>query len=261
MSPRTRRRVYVVVVAAVLGATSPLWGPPALARLPFFEVEEVGVVGTRYVPPQEVVRRADVDPDASVWDDPGAWERGVEGHPLVREAAVSRAGFRRLEIQVREVEPVALVPGPDLVPVDADGRALPLDPAEVGLDLPLLPGGRVDEGEVAEDAGRDLLRVLVALRRHAPDFVRHVSSVAGGEHGSVRVRLTGGQACDLVLLPRERPVEAFRRVESALGRHEGGPAVRAADARFDGQVVLRFRDRGGPTRSASAAGRRRGGAG
>lgn len=261
MTPRTRRRVYVVAVAAVLGGTVPLWGPPALARLPFFAVEEVGVVGTRYVPPDEVVRRADVEPDASVWDDPGDWERRVEAHPLVREATVSRAGFRRLEVQVREVEPVALVPGSGLVPVDADGRALPLDPAEVELDLPILPGGRVEEGEVAEDAGRDLLRALVALRRHEPDFVRHVSSVVRGEHGSVRVRLTEGQACDLVLLPRDRPVEAFRRVESALGRHEGSDGVRAADARFDGQVVLRFRRADGRARSAAAPGRRPGGRG
>lgn len=261
MSPRTRRRVYVVAVAAALGATVPLWGPPALARLPVFTVEEVGVVGTRYVPPDEVVRRAEVEPDASVWDDPGAWERRVEAHPLVREAAVSRAGFRRLEIQVREVEPVALVPGSGLVPVDAEGRALPLDPAEVDLDLPLLPGGRVEEGEVAEDGGRDLLRVLVALRRHEPDFVRRVSSVARGEHGSVRVRLTEGQACELILLPRERPVEAFRRVESALGRHGDADGVRAADARFDGQVVLRLREPDGRGRSASARDHRRGGRG
>ncbi|MFW6193539.1 MAG: cell division protein FtsQ/DivIB, partial [Gemmatimonadota bacterium] len=239
-----------------------VWGPPALARLPFFAVEEVGVVGSRWVPPDEVVRRADVEPDASVWDDPSAWERRVEAHPLVREAAVGRAGFRRLEVQVREVEPVALVPGEDgLVPVDADGRALPLDPAEVEVDLPLLPGGRVEEGDVGEGEGRDLLRVLVALRRHEPDFVRRVSSVIRAGHGSVRVRLTEGQACEVVLLPRDRVVEAFRRVESALGRHPGDTEVRAADARFDGQVVLRFREAPGKDRSASAAGRRGGGRG
>lgn len=258
MTPRTRRRVYVMGVAALLGAAAPVWAPPVLAGLPFFAVEEVGVVGSRYVPPDEVVRRADVEPEASVWDDPDAWEARVRGHPLVREATVSRAGFDRLEIQVREVEPVALVPGSGLVPVDAEGRALPLDPTDVDLDLPVLPGGRVEEGEIAEDAGRGLLRVLVALRRAEPDFVRNVSSVVRGEHGTVRVRLTEGQACEVVLLPPDRPVEAFRRVESALGRHEGPASVEAADARFEGQVVLRF---GEETRSASAPGARAGGRG
>lgn len=238
MSPRTRRRVYVMGLAAALGATAPAWSPPLLSRLPLFDVREVGVVGTRYVQPDEVVRRAGVAADASVWDDPAGWEAAVEGHPLVRGATVERVGLSRLEIQVREVEPVALVPGDGLVPVDAEGRTMPLDPAEADLDLPLLPGAAVEDGRLAD--GRDRLEVLVALRRAEPGFVRRVSTITAGEHGSLRVRLTEGQACDVVLLPAARPVAAFRRVERALGRHEGGDAVRAADARFEGQVVLRL---------------------
>lgn len=260
MSPRTRRRLYVMGLAALLGATAPAWAPPVLAGLPLFAVEEVGVVGTRYVPPDEVVRQADVEPDASVWDDPAAWESRVEEHPLVREATVGRAGFDRLEIRVREVEPVAFVPGAPLAPVDARGRVLPLDPAEAELDLPLIPAAELRDGRVADGEGRELLATLVALRRAEAGFVRHVSTVARDEHGSVRIRLTEDQACELVLLPADRPVEAFRRVERALGRHEGGAGVRAADARFEGQVVLRLGD-GPATRSASAGSAAGGGRG
>lgn len=258
MKPRTRRRAYVIGMAALVGVSAPAWAPPLLSRVPLFEVEEVGVVGTRYVPPDEVVRKADVASGASVWDDPAAWERRVEDHPLVREATVSRSGLDRLEIQVREAEPVALVAGSDLEPVDAEGRVLPLDPAKSKLDLPLLTGARLAGDRIAGAEGRGLLRALVALRRAEPRFVRHVSEVARSEHAGVRVRLTEGQACDVVLLPDDDPVRAFRRVERALGQNAGGEDVRAADARFDGQVVLRLVDSGSAPRSARA---RRGGRG
>lgn len=253
MRRRTRRRAYVVCVAALLGATAPFWAPPVLAGVPLFGVEEVGVVGSRYVAPDEVVRRADIEPDASVWDDPAAWERRVEVHPLVREATVSRAGIDRLEIQVREAEPVALVPGSGLVPVDARGRSLPLDPVEAELDLPILPDARLEDGRLEDGDSRALLRTLVALRTAEPEFVRHVSEVRRGEHGAVRVQLTEGQACRRVLLPADEPVRAFHRVERALGQLRGGKQVMTADARFDGQVVLR------PDRSGRGAGSRSGG--
>lgn len=261
MRARTRRRAYVVGMAALLGATAPLWAPPMLSRVPVFTVDEVGVVGTRYVPPDEVVRRADVDPDASVWDDPAGWERAVEAHPLVREATVSRAGVDRLEIQVREAEPVALVPGAGLEPVDGEGRVLPLDPTEAALDLPILSDARIENGRVADGDGRAVLGALVALRRAEPEFVRNVSEVTRGQHGGVHVRLTEGQACDLVLLPLDEPVGAFRRVEMALGQHAGDRPVEAADARFDGQVVLRLERSGREARSASAGRGGRGGRG
>lgn len=256
MKRGTRRRAYVVAVAALVGGTVPLWAPSVLSRMPFFAVEEVGVVGARYVPPGEVARRAGIGAGASVWDDPTTWERLVEAHPLVREATVSRAGFDRLEVQVREVTPVALVPGSGLVPVDATGTTVPLDPAEAGLDLPILAGARTEDGRLAGADGRTLLRVLVTLREAEPEFVRHVSELRTDEHGGVRVRMTEGQACQSVLLPTDAPVRALRRIERALGRHDAGRGVVAADGRFDDQVVLRLEDRGRHVRSEGEAGPR-----
>lgn len=244
MRRRTRRRVYVVAVAVLAGGTAPLWAPSVLARMPTFGVEEVGVVGARYVPPDEVVRRAGVEPGASVWDDPGPWERRVEAHPLVQGARVRRTGFHTLEIEVRETEPVALAATPELVPVDATGRALPLDPAASGLDLPVLPGARLEEGRLVRDGGLELLHVLVALREAEPGFVSRVSHVKRGGHGHVEVGMVDGEVCERLLLPEEGTVRALRRVEMALGHHAGGRPVEVADARFDGQVVLEEARRG-----------------
>ncbi len=267
MTRRTRRRVYVVVLAALIGAGSPIWAPPLLQTLPTFRVEQVEVVGTRFLAPDEVAARADVPPDASVWDEPDRWRRRVETHPLVERARVRRSGFHSLEISVEEEEPVALVATSSaLRPVSGDGVLLPLDPARHELDLPiLLPGGSTLESGGEEEAAsakdrnegadadaqvkeridverlegveaRTLVRVLSRLRDEEPGFVAKISSLRILEGGGVEVSMVESTHAGTVLLPSEEPARALRRVELALGEQEG--AVARADARFRNQVVL-----------------------
>lgn len=238
MSRRTRRRLYVVAFAALVGAGSPLWGPPLLRSLPAFRVERVEVVGTRHVPPDEVVRRADLAPRASVWDDPEKWTLRVEEHPLVRDVRVRRLGWSRLEFEVEEVEPVALVPTPTLRPVDERGRLLPLDAARQSLDLPVLPGPvEVDSGRIRGERVEDALAAVVALRRYDPGFVAQVSDLRVLPRRALEVRMVEAAPADRILLPASRLVPALRRVEVALG--ERGGSVGTVDARYRGQVVLR----------------------
>ena len=238
MTRRTRRRIYAATVAAVVGAGAPLWAPALLSRLPAFRVEEVGVVGTRYVPPDRVAVLAAVEPDASVWDDPARWETRVRSDPLIADARVRRTGAHRIEIRVTEVEPVALVPTPDLVAVDSSGRVLPLDPAVAKLDLPILGGGSdIEGGVVTDSATLGLLRVLDRLRSTDPGFVRSSSQlvdVAGG----IEVFMADGAYASRVLLPAGEPAEGLRRVEAALAARDDRSEVARADARFDGQVVV-----------------------
>lgn len=243
MNRRTRRRILVVATAAAVGLSAPFWAPPLLARMDAFRVEKVGVTGVRYCPPEEILRRADVAATASVWDDPSRWEARVREHPLVRDARVVRAGRHRLQIQVTEVEPVALVATPELVPVDGRGRTLPLDPAGSRLDLPILGGaGDIRDGRVAEGDTRRLLETLVRLREAEPGFVEQASEFRGLEDGGVEVWMSvDAPGAAKVLLPESDPVRALGRVQMALGAHDGEP-VAAADARFDGQVVLRLEE-------------------
>lgn len=238
MTRRTRRRVYVVALAALVGAGSPVWGPPLLRSLPTFRVERVEVVGTRYLAPGVVARRADLPPDASVWDEPDRWRRRVESHPLVERARIRRSGLRTLEISVEEVEPVALAATPTLRPVSAGGLVLPLDPAEHGLDLPVLYAEiRAGVGErLEEDSARTLLRVLTRLRREEPGFAGRISTLRRLRGGGVEVRMVEGTHVRTVLLPADEPVRALRRVELALGEHDG--EVATADARYRRQAVL-----------------------
>jgi hypothetical protein len=241
MTRRTRRRIYAVAVAAAVGLGAPLWAPPLLSDVELFRVEKVEVTGVRYVSPAEVLRRADVEEGASVWDDPSGWASRVRAHPMVRDAEVLRTGIQRLEIRVREVEPVALVSTPELTPVDRRGRILPLDPARGGLDLPILHGeAAVEDGRITGPEVVSLLGILVALEEAEPGFVGEASEFRILEPGGVEVFMTSGEGtARRILLPRESPVRGLARIEMALGEHAGSSELAGADARFDGQVVLR----------------------
>lgn len=238
MNRRTRRRVYAVALAAAVGLGATWWGPPLLSGIDAFRVRSVTVTGARFVEASEVLGRAGVPDTASTWDDPTAWEQRVEEDPLVEEAEVVRTGMSGLEIRVREVEPVALVPTPELVPVDREGRLLPLDPAKVGLDLPILdlepaPGADRLEGT---DAAR-LLELLARLREAEPGFVARASELRLLEGDGAEIFLTDGPAgCERVRLPLERPLRALHRVGLVLSARDS--AVSMVDARFDGQVVV-----------------------
>lgn len=249
MTRRTRRRVYVIALAALIGAGSPVWAPPLLRVMPAFRVEKVEVVGTRFLAPGEVAERAAVPADASVWDEPDRWRSRVESHPLVERARVRRSGFHTLEITVDEVEPLALVAstgdGGTLRPVSAAGRLLPLDPAEHGLDLPILlvdgaAGERTavasPDGRLEDPDARTMIRVLAELREENPGFVGKISSLHTLAGGGIQVRMVESTHARSVVLPPEDPVRALRRVELALGEEDG--RVQAADARYSGQVVI-----------------------
>jgi len=236
---RTRRRVYVVVLAALIGAGSPIWAPPLLQTLPAFRVEKVEVVGTRFLAPDEVAARADVPPGASVWDEPERWRRRVEAHPLVERARVRRAGFHTLEIAVEEVEPMALAATTGtLRPISEEGALLPLDPARHGLDLPvlLLDSASADGERLRGGDAGTLVGALSRLSEEEPGFVGKISSLRILADGGIEVRMVESTHARTVLLPPADPARALRRVELALGEQEG--AVETADARFRDQVVL-----------------------
>lgn len=241
LTRRGRRRLTVVVLAAAAGLTVPLWVPRLLSALPAFRVERVQVVGTQHVAPTEVVDLAAVEEDASVWDDPTAWEERVETHPMIREAHVRRDGLHGVEIRVVEKRPVALVATPELLAVSAEGRILPLEPWRSGVDLPLIAGPTtVEDGVVRDPAVRELGAVLDRLYAQDPAFVEQVSEVRRAGAGYEFLMLPGAEAGE-VLLPAEAPGPALRRVALALGQTGDARVVRA-DARYARQVVLTLGD-------------------
>jgi hypothetical protein len=238
LTRRGRRRLFVIAVAGLVGLSVPRWVPRLLATLPAFRVEQISVLGTRYVAPDEIKRLIAVSPDASVWDDVERLADRVRAHPMIREATVRRDGLHGLSVTVVEKRPVALVATPELRPVNGDGRLLPLRPAEAALDLPIVQGVTDVEGSMVTDPGVRLLAgVLDALDRSDPDFVSVVSEASIDPDGAIHFRMLPTADAGEVLLPAGDPVEALRRVSLALGRVPDRRVDRA-DARFDRQVVL-----------------------
>lgn len=240
MSRRLRSRLAVVVAAGATGVLSPLWGPLVLRNVPIFGVEDVRIVGAHFVPEHAVRALAAFGPEASVWDDMRPTERRLAEHPLILEARVRRAGVHRLDVVVREVRPVAFVSTPELVPLDAGGQALPLDPTGRALDLPILLEATVVDGRVEPEAARLALDVLDQVSALDSAFTRRISEIRPLRGTSVEFVLLPGSPLNRVVLPFRDAVAAFLRVGSAVSLAEARGPVRAADARFENEVVIRM---------------------
>ncbi len=245
MNRTLRRRLWVVGGASCLGILAPVWGPVLLRQLPVFAVEDMQVNGARFVSNEQVLKLAVLDSDASVWDDMQTVAEAIAAHPLILEARIRRTGIHRLDIDVIEVEPIALAATPVLVPVDASGRRVPIDPASHDVDLPVLLGGRMsDSDRVEPEAARRALVVLRQLSELDSEFARRISSLRPIGSEAVEFVLLPDSPVKLVILPLHDAVRAFLRVESAVGMPEIQGSIASADARYRGEVVIRLGGQG-----------------
>jgi len=144
--PRWRQRALLGVAGSGLLVLSWLGAPFVLRRLAMFRVRQIELVGVRNLAPDAVIAALRLGPRASVFGDTRLLADRVRGLAGVAEARVVRRLPAVLSVELREVEPAALVVAPrgsgrGLVAVDAAGRPLPFDPARSGLDLPIAASG------------------------------------------------------------------------------------------------------------------------
>jgi hypothetical protein len=218
----------------VLGALA-LWlaAPSVLRRLTFFRVRQVEVVGVKNLDPDAVLAALRLPPQASVFDDTRLLADRVRGLAGVADARVARRLPAALKVIVREVEPVALVPGAGgLIAVDAGGRSLPFDPVRTaggggGLDLP-----------IAQVADSGIVQVLARIQAFDPVLFHDIDTARrfGGARGDVILELGSHR----VLLARDAGPEVVQAVV-LVARDLAAKARRYAelDARYAGQVVVR----------------------
>jgi cell division protein FtsQ len=116
------------------------WGSRAAARqMAFFRVRAVEIRGVRYIQPSEVVSRLRIDTVASLWDDLEPYRQRIMRHPQVSDVSITRRMPGTLVVTIRENLPVALVQtSTGLLPYDSLGKQLPIDPARMNLDLPIV---------------------------------------------------------------------------------------------------------------------------
>lgn len=221
------------------------WGPSlpdAMSRMETFQVKDVEVRGLRFLTEDSVVARLQLGSVASVWGDPSVWEERVEGHPLVRDAAIRRRLPGGLVVTVEERVPVALAGTPTLEPVDREGHRLPIDPTRYGLDLPIIAAEETPppSASVFPEEVRMLAAEIEHLRRTDEELVRRISTLSLRDDGALELHLLSPDV-DLLLSPRTsvaRLREAEAALTDAISRTPGRiPAV--VDLRFADQIVVR----------------------
>ena len=232
------------LVALIMAAG---WGVRAGARqMAFFRVRTVEIRGTRYLQPNEIVSRLQIDTLASLWDDLEPLRQRVRRHPQVSDVRIERRLPGTLVVIVQENLPVALIQtAAGLLPFDSLGRQLPIDPSRTNLDLPIVAStdpvllklvgairtteprvfARIEE---ARRTGRD--EILLTLAPRAEDASGAASSSASSPRKSVRVRVPLG-------LSVERLADIFP-VESDLARRQA--RVGEIDLRYRDQVIARL---------------------
>ena len=234
--PRASRRVLLWAGAALSVMLLWMTAPLGLRRVAFFRVQQVELVGIRYLDADQVLAALQLSPRASVFDDTEVLVDRLRALDGIADVAVTRRPPASLKVVVRETEPVALVANARgaLTVVDAVARPLPFE--LVSLDLPVVQTGeKGDSGVVA---------VLARIQAVDPalfqtiDAARRTPSLRGGgavllELGAHRVLLgndAGPEVIEAVVLVA-RDLAARRRSYAEL------------DARFDGQIVVRRRSR------------------
>lgn len=228
--PSTLRRTLRLALrglAAVLVLSSPFWVRAGARHMAYFHARKVEIDGARYIAPDQIVTRMKLDTASSIWDDAGVWERRIGSHPQVREARITRRLPGTLVVHISEVPPVALVTSAaGLVPYDADGHRLPVDPTAFDLDLPVVP---------ARDVAA--LKLLGEVRDHAPALFARINAVRRLPRGELSVQV------DSLMVLAARDLSAARLsdilpVELDLARR--GRRVVELDLRYRDQVIARL---------------------
>jgi len=221
------------------------WAPDAAREMETFRVRQVEVVGTRFLEPYSVVRAAGLTARSSLFDDARSWRAGVRTLALVEDVRVRRQFPSKLVVEVREVEPVALVSAETLRPVDAAGRLLELEPAGSILDLPVVTGVEIDDDAVAVGASAAAVVTVAALRSRGGDLADRVSQA---ELVGEDLWLSFRDSRAVAVLPASATGVELTQLRLALSDlvSRGELAqVRTIDVRFRDQVVVSFLNRAG----------------
>jgi cell division protein FtsQ len=223
----SRFRLALAGIAALVVLTSPLWLPLLMRRMAFFHVHRIEILGARYVAPSDILSRIHVDTTSSIWDPTAPLVARVERHPAVRTAIVHRKLPGTLIVEITERVPVALVPAPGGFRVyDARGVALPIDPASVLVDAPVL---------MQRDTA--LLRLLDTLRTGMPSLYARLSTLRRVGRDELILQLKSGPVRAMQDVTLDRLAD-LAPVEADLTRKQ--LRVSEIDLRYRDQVIARL---------------------
>jgi cell division protein FtsQ len=221
------RGALAIAACALLAAAAPWWGPGVLSKLAFFRVRVVEVDGAHFLAASDIVAAMRVDTTVSVWDDVRPITARVRALQEIQEASITRKLPGTLVVRVTEKAPVALIPATgDLRVYDGSGSALPIDPARIDMDLPIV-----------NHPDRQVLRLLETIRSQTPGLFARISDVRRLASGELVMRMPDVVVRAPANVDAQRLAEVMPVTADLARRH-----VRVAelDLRYRDQVVARL---------------------
>lgn len=228
----------VVFLLALIMAAA--WGTRAAARqMAFFRVRTVEIKGVHYLQPNDIISRLHIDTLASLWDDLEPYRQRIRRHPQVSGVRITRRMPGTLVVTIQENLPVALIQtAAGLLPYDSLGRQLPIDPARMSLDLPIV-------------ATTDpvLLKLVGAIRAEEPRLFARIEEVRRTGRDEILLTLSRGSDASSIAGETATPGHRTLRVRVPVGLSVGRLAdifpVETDLARRQlqvGELDLRYRD-------------------
>ncbi len=228
------RRVGPYVVLAVVAVTIPylvLTGYRRVTSSPYFAISDIDIEGASHAEVHRLAERAKLVHGTNIFDvDPTAAANVFEASPWIDRATVDRQLPDKIDVDLDEFQPGAMLVGSETHVVSTEGR--PIAPVDIGADeefyeLPMVTGLSLDdlEGEEGRSLMREALRVSelyasMGLSDGGTLSEIHVDPVVGltltVEGTATQIRLGRGQY--------RRRLERLRTVRETLAERGVEPA-------------------------------------
>jgi len=239
---KTRRRWLLLGLAACATTSVAASAPAVLRKMDSFKVEHVEIRGTKYLAAYDALVQSGITRTSNVFDAFEPWRASLLKHPMVLNAEIERELPNTIKVVITEAEPVALVRTPDLQPVDARARALPIDPATMDLDLPVLANEtQADAAGYFKDVRtRDAIAVLNMMRKQDQRLYSWISEVAPISARGLLFSLRQPAGAQVLVNTDPRALR-LRELEVALADLSARgelSQLKRIDARFRDQIVV-----------------------
>lgn len=238
----TSRARWLALAGAACAVTSvSAAAPTLLRRMDAFRVQRVEIRGTRYLPAYDALVQTGITRTSNIFDEFEPWRERLLRHPMVVGAEIERELPHTIKVAITEAEPIVLVPTPTLQPADARGRALPIDPATIDLDLPVLDKtARPDSsGHFQDRTTLAAIAVLNALHNRDPRLYSWISDVTpAGKGFLLRLRQPQGAVALVAADPRALRLRELEVALSDLSARGELSQLKRIDARFRDQIVV-----------------------
>jgi hypothetical protein len=240
MKARSR---WLLLACGACAVTSVAAGAPAvLRRMDAFQVQRVEIRGTRYLAAYDALRQTGITRTSNIFDAFAPWRARLLRHPMVLDAQIERELPNTIKVAITEAEPLALVRTPELQPVDARSRVLPVSPAMIDMDLPVLvrPARPDSTGYFRDASTRSAIAVLGTLRSRDARLFSWVSEAAPAGPQGILLRLRQPRGAEALLAADPRALR-LRELEVALSDLSARgelSQLKRIDARFRDQIVV-----------------------